>query len=201
MKLINFHGPEGIRAGLVRDGGVPDFAASSLWQGPAPVALSDIAALMSKLGASSGPLLPIESLRLAPVVVAPEKIICVDLNYRRHTVEANMPIPMTSVIFGKFANSLSASGDRIALPLVDHNYDYEAELGVIIGREARDVSAARALDHVAGYCRANDPSARGAQLTTNQWIIGKKTPVWLKRGDEVTIDIAGLGVLTHTLVA
>jgi 2-keto-4-pentenoate hydratase/2-oxohepta-3-ene-1,7-dioic acid hydratase in catechol pathway len=70
-------------------------------------------------------------LRPAPVVVAPEKIICVGLNYRRHAVEANMPIPTTPVIFGKFANSLSASGD-------------------CVGREARDVSVARALGYVAG---------------------------------------------------
>jgi 2-keto-4-pentenoate hydratase/2-oxohepta-3-ene-1,7-dioic acid hydratase in catechol pathway len=279
MKLINFHGPEGIRAGLVRDGGVQDLAASELWQGPAPVTLSDIAALAAKFGAPPGPLVPIESLRLAPVVVAPEKIICVGLNYRRHAVEANMPIPTTPVIFGKFANSLSASGDRVALPAVDHKYDYEAELGVIIGREARDVTVDQALDYVAGYCCANDLSARGAQLATSQWMIGKmldgflplgpflvttddiqdpqslriqcrvngevrqdsstsdmifsvaeiiaflsrhaalkpgdvivtgtpegvamghKTPVWLKPGDEVTIDIAGLGVLTNTLIA
>src|SRR5260370_29544741 len=95
MKLINFHGPEGIRAGLVRDGGVQDLAASDFWQGPAPVALSDIAALAAKFGASPRPLLPIGSLRLAPVVVAPREIICVGVSYRRHPVEANIPIPTT----------------------------------------------------------------------------------------------------------
>ena len=277
MKLINFYGSEGVQAGLVRDGGIEDLAASNLWQGPAPVALSDVSALARKLRAPASPLVPIKSLRLAPVVVTPEKIICVGLNYRRHAIEANMPIPTTPVIFGKFANSLSASGDRIALPTVDFEYDYEAELGVIIGREARDVTVDRALDFVAGYCCANDLSARGAQLATSQWMIGKmldgflplgpylvttddipdpqalrivcqvngevrqlswtsdmifsvaeivaflsryatlkpgdviitgtpegvqmgqKTPVWLKPGDEVAIDITGLGVLTNTL--
>ena len=79
MKLINFHGSEGIRAGLVHDGGVEDLAASILWQGPAPVALSDISALAARIGAPASPLVPMESLRLAPVVVAPEKIICVGL--------------------------------------------------------------------------------------------------------------------------
>ena len=277
MKLVNFYGSEGIQAGLVHDGGVEDLAVSGLWQGPAPVALSDISALAAKFAAPASPLVPMESLRLAPVVVAPEKIICVGLNYRRHAVEANMPIPTTPVIFGKFANSLSASGDRIALPTVDFKYDYEAELGVIIGREARDVSVDQALDSVGGYCCANDLSARSAQLATSQWMIGKMldgflplgpflvttddipdpqalriqcrvngevrqlsstsdmifsvaeiiaflsryatlkpgdviitgtpegvlmghtTPIWLKPGDEVAIDIAGLGVLTNTL--
>src|SRR5260370_797004 len=103
-----------------------------------------------------------ESLRLAPVVVAPEKIICVGLNYRRHAVEANMPIPTTPVIFGKFANSLSASRDRIALPAVDFKYDYEAELGVIIGREALDVAVDQALASAAGHCDPHDLSARDA---------------------------------------
>jgi 2-keto-4-pentenoate hydratase/2-oxohepta-3-ene-1,7-dioic acid hydratase in catechol pathway len=279
MKLINFHGSEGIRAGLVRDGGVQDLAASDLWRGPAPVALSDISALGAKIREPASPIVPMESLRLAPAVMAPEKIICVGLNYRRHAIEANMPIPTTPVIFGKFANSLSASGDRIVLPAVDFKYDYEAELGVIIGREARDVSVGHALDFVAGYCCANDLSARGAQLATSQWMIGKmldgflplgpflvttddipdpqalriqcrvngevrqasstsdmifsvaeiiaflsryatlkpgdvivtgtpegvlmgrQAPVWLKLGDEVAIDIAGLGVLTNTLTA
>ena len=277
MKLINFYGSEGVQAGLVRDGGIEDLAASNLWQGPAPVALSDVSALARKLRAPASPLVPIKSLRLAPVVVTPEKIICVGLNYRRHAIEANMPIPTTPVIFGKFANSLSASGDRIALSTVDFEYDYEAELGVVIGREARDVSVDRALDFVAGYCCANDLSARGAQLATSQWMIGKmldgflplgpylvttddipdpqalrivcqvngevrqlswtsdmifsvaeivaflsryatlksgdviitgtpegvqmgqKAPAWLKPGDEVAIDITGLGVLTNTL--
>ena len=182
MKLINFHGSEGIQAGVLHEGGVEDLAASDLWQGPAPVALNDISALAAKIGAPASPLVPMESLRLAPVVVAPEKIICVGLNYHRHAVEANMPIPTTPVIFGKFANSLSASGDHIALPTVDFKYDYEAELGVIIGREARDVSVDRALDSVAGYCCANDLSARGAQLATSQWMIGKMFDGFLPLG-------------------
>src|ERR1700751_4634978 len=173
MKLVNFYGSEGVQAGLVRDGGIEDLAASNLWQGPAPVALCDISALAGKLRGPASPLVPIKSLLLAPVVVTPEKIICVGLNYRRHAIEANMPIPTTPVIFGKFANSLSASGQRIALPTVDVEYDYEAELGVVIGREARDVSVDRALDFVAGYCCANDLSARSAQLAPSQWMIGK----------------------------
>jgi 2-keto-4-pentenoate hydratase/2-oxohepta-3-ene-1,7-dioic acid hydratase in catechol pathway len=280
MKLVNFHAEDGsIRTGYLRAGGVEDLAASNIWHGPAPVGLAAIDELSSRIGASDSVLSPIESLRLAPVVIAPEKIICVGLNYRRHAIEANMPIPTTPVIFGKFANSLSASGDRVVLPEIDTKYDYEAELGVVIGRAARNISADRALDYVAGYSCANDLSARGAQLATSQWMIGKmldgflplgpflvtpdevpnpqalrircrvngevrqdsstsdmifsvaeiiaflsrhvtlksgdvivtgtpegvlmgrKSPMWLKPGDEISVEIDGLGILTNTLTA
>jgi 2-keto-4-pentenoate hydratase/2-oxohepta-3-ene-1,7-dioic acid hydratase in catechol pathway len=182
MKLINFHAADGIRAGLVRDGGIEDLALSGLWQGPAPVANTDILALAAQTGTAGSPLIPLASLRLAPVVTAPEKILCVGLNYRRHAVEAGMAIPTTPVIFGKFANSLAAHGDVVSLPPVDFKYDYEAELGVIIGAEARDVSVEAALGYVAGYCCANDLSARGAQLATSQWMIGKMLDGFLPLG-------------------
>jgi 2-keto-4-pentenoate hydratase/2-oxohepta-3-ene-1,7-dioic acid hydratase in catechol pathway len=182
MKLINFHAADGIRAGLIRDGGVEDLAASGLWNGPAPVAKADIQTLSAQTATAKSALIPLASLRLAPVVTAPEKILCVGLNYRRHAIEANMAIPTTPVIFGKFANSLAAHGDVVALPPVDVKYDYEAELGVIIGVEARDVSVDNALDHVAGYCCANDLSARGAQLATSQWMIGKMLDGFLPLG-------------------
>ncbi|SEM90503.1 2-keto-4-pentenoate hydratase/2-oxohepta-3-ene-1,7-dioic acid hydratase (catechol pathway) [Loktanella fryxellensis] len=182
MKLVNFHAADGIRAGLVRDGGVEDLAASGLWTGTLPVARAEIAALSARTTVAQSPLIALDSLRLAPVVVSPEKIICVGLNYRRHAVEAKMAIPTTPVIFGKFANSLSAHGDRVALPSVDDRYDYEAELAVVIGTAARDVSVADALTHVAGYCCANDLSARGAQLATSQWMIGKMLDGFLPLG-------------------
>ncbi len=182
MKLINFHAADGVRAGLLRDGGVEDLKASGLWQGPAPVAKADILALAAQTATAKSPLIPLASLRLAPVVTAPEKILCVGLNYRRHAVEAGMAIPTTPVIFGKFANSLASHGDVVSLPPVDFKYDYEAELGVVIGAEARDVPVEAALEYVAGYCCANDLSARGAQLATSQWMIGKMLDGFLPLG-------------------
>lgn len=113
---------------------------------------------------------------------AKQKIICVGLNYRRHALEAGFPVPTTPVIFGKFANSLAGSGTSVALPDVDTEYDFEAELGVIIGRAARNVPVEAALDYVAGYCCANDLSARDAQLATSQWMIGKMLDGFLPLG-------------------
>jgi 2-keto-4-pentenoate hydratase/2-oxohepta-3-ene-1,7-dioic acid hydratase in catechol pathway len=182
MKLLNFHAADGIRAGLAREGGIEDLAASGHWHGPVPVSLDEIRQLGERIGEPKSALIPMEGLLLAPVVIAPEKLICVGLNYRRHAVEAHMDIPTSPALFGKFANSLSAQGADIALPPVDFKYDYEAELGVVIGREAREVSQADALGYVAGYCCINDLSARGMQLATSQWMAGKILDGFLPTG-------------------
>lgn len=182
MKLVNFHARDGIRAGRLIEGGVEDLAAAGLWRGPAPVDLAKLRTIAEATGRHVDGLLSLRDLRIAPPVIAPEKIICVGLNYRRHAIEANMPIPTVPVIFGKFANSLGAPGDRVQLPQIDTMYDYEAELGVIIGRTARDVQVENALAYVAGYCCANDLSARGAQLATSQWMIGKAIDGFLPLG-------------------
>ena len=173
MKLLNFLVEGEVRAGLVRDGGVEDLSASGLWHGPVPVKREELAEIAQRLSTPTSPTLPLDSLRVAPVVIAPEKIICVGLNYRRHAAEAHMEIPAVPAIFGKFANSLSAHRAKIALPPVDYKYDYEAELGVVMGREAWQISEADALSYVAGYCCVNDLSARGPQLATTQWMAGK----------------------------
>jgi 2-keto-4-pentenoate hydratase/2-oxohepta-3-ene-1,7-dioic acid hydratase in catechol pathway len=182
MKLVNFHARDGIRTGRLIEGGVEDLAAAGLWRGPVPVDLAALRTISSAAESRVDGLLSLKDLLLAPAVIKPEKIICVGLNYRRHAIEANMPIPTVPVIFGKFANSLAASGDRVCLPQIDTKYDYEAELGVVIGREARDVRVESALDYVAGYCCANDLSARGAQLATSQWTIGKALDGFLPLG-------------------
>ncbi|RDI97331.1 FAA hydrolase family protein [Dyella solisilvae] len=182
MKLLNFHASDGIRAGLLRPAGVEDLARSGHWQGPLPTSRDGIEQLAARLGEAPAELLPLESLRLAPVVLAPEKVICIGLNYRRHAASAQMSLPKAPSIYGKFANSLSAHGAEVALPVVDHKYDYEAELGVIIGKEARDVPESRALDVVAGYCCVNDLSARSLQLATSQWTAGKMLDGFLPVG-------------------
>jgi 2-keto-4-pentenoate hydratase/2-oxohepta-3-ene-1,7-dioic acid hydratase in catechol pathway len=279
MKLLNFRTEQGIRAGLLREDGVEDLAASGHWHGPAPFALEDLRWLAERVREPASGRVPLECLHLAPAVVAPEKLICVGLNYRRHAMESGMDIPVVPAIFGKFANSLSAHRANVELPSVDYKYDYEAELAVVIGREARDVPQSDALAYVAGYCCSNDLSARGAQLATSQWMagkildgflplgpclvtaddipdpqaltircfvngeckqnsstadmifsvaaiiaflsrlitlkpgdviatgtpagvqMGKKNPDWLKAGDEVSVEIDGLGRLTSHLVA
>jgi 2-keto-4-pentenoate hydratase/2-oxohepta-3-ene-1,7-dioic acid hydratase in catechol pathway len=108
-----------------------------------------------------------------PCVAQPGKIICVGLNYRRHAVESGMAIPTTPVLFSKFSNTIEAPGKQVVLPVNAVEYDYEAELGVVIGQRAKNVSEQEALNYVLGYCNINDLSARDLQMRTSQWLLGK----------------------------
>jgi 2-keto-4-pentenoate hydratase/2-oxohepta-3-ene-1,7-dioic acid hydratase in catechol pathway len=115
------------------------------------------------------------SLEYGPVVTRPEKIVCVGLNYRRHAKEVNLPIPNQPVLFSKFNNTLSAHNKAITLPVeVATKFDYETELVIVIGKQAKNVSEASALSSVAGYCTGNDFSARDLQFDRGgQWMVGK----------------------------
>jgi len=106
----------------------------------------------------------------------PGKIVCVGLNYKEHVEEAGEKLPRTPILFNKYNNTLAAHNCTIRLPPreVSYKFDYETELVVVIGKTARNVSPAEALDHVAGYAAGNDFSARDLQLETGgQWMIGK----------------------------
>lgn len=106
-------------------------------------------------------------------VVNPNKIICVGLNYRQHAEETNAPIPKYPILFNKFNNGIAAHEDDIILPKSSDEVDYEAELGIVIGKITKDVSEEEALDYVFGFCAVNDLSARDLQLKTPQWMLGK----------------------------
>lgn len=219
------------------------------------------------------------TLTYGPCVPNPGKIICVGLNYRRHAIESGMAIPTLPILFSKFSNTIAAPREKIVLPANAVEYDYEAELGVVIGKRAKNISQQDALNYVLGYCNINDLSARDLQMRTTQWLLGKtldqfspvgpylvtadeipdpqtldircwvngdlrqnsttadmvfsvaylvsyisqymtlepgdvistgtpegvvlgmKEKQWLKPGDEVTIEVAGLGRLTNTMIA
>ncbi|SDX56787.1 fumarylacetoacetate hydrolase family protein [Paenibacillus sp. PDC88] len=118
-------------------------------------------------------ILPEDEVSYAPCVTHPSKIICVGLNYRRHAEETNAAIPEYPILFNKFNNTLAAHGEDIPLPRVSSEVDYEAELVIVIGKEAKYVTQADALDYVYGYCNVNDLSARDLQMRTPQWLLGK----------------------------
>ncbi|MGG3563998.1 fumarylacetoacetate hydrolase family protein [Neobacillus rhizosphaerae] len=113
------------------------------------------------------------SLEITPCVPKSAKIICVGLNYRKHAKESNMDVPKTPILFNKFSNSLAGHNEKVELPADSKQVDFEAELGIVIGKKAKGVSREQALDYVAGYCNANDLSARDLQFRTNQWLLGK----------------------------
>ncbi|MHC1718678.1 MAG: fumarylacetoacetate hydrolase family protein [Acidaminococcaceae bacterium] len=109
----------------------------------------------------------------APCVTNPEKIICIGLNYLDHANESKMEIPLSPVVFSKFNNSLAAHQQEILLPLNAKQFDYEAELVIVIGKTAENVSRENAMSHIFGYTIGNDLSARDLQFRTGQWLLGK----------------------------
>ncbi len=127
----------------------------------------------------------------APCVPSAGKVLCVGLNYRKHALETNAPIPKKPILFSKFSDTVAAHLEDIPLPKETAQLDYEAELAIVIGKTANHVSEDKALDYVFGYCAANDLSARDLQLRTSQWLLGKTLPKfapigpWLVTADEI----------------
>jgi 2,4-didehydro-3-deoxy-L-rhamnonate hydrolase len=103
----------------------------------------------------------------------PGKIVCVGLNYRDHAEEQGVELPAEPLFFAKFPTALIGPGDPIVIPSFVTQCDYEAELGVVIGSRAKDVSRESALEAVRGYLCANDVSARDLQFGDGQWTRGK----------------------------
>jgi 2-keto-4-pentenoate hydratase/2-oxohepta-3-ene-1,7-dioic acid hydratase in catechol pathway len=126
---------------------------------------------------------------LAPVP-RPGKLICIGLNYRDHAAESNMPLPERPVVFSKFATAVIAPGEPVILPATSTQVDYEAELAVVIGRRAKNVSSANAVDYVLGYTAFNDVSARDFQFADGQWQRGKSCDTFAPMGPKiVTADV------------
>jgi len=119
------------------------------------------------------------------MIPLPQKIVCVGLNYRDHAEEQGVGLPERPLLFAKWPNTLIGDGDAIRLPSISKNVDYEAELGVVIGRRASAVSAADALDFVDGYVVANDVSGRDLQFSDGQWVRGKSLDTFLPVSDLV----------------
>ena len=142
---------------------------------------------------------PLNAVTVLAPLARPGKIIAVGLNYRDHALETKQPIPTTPIIFAKFPSSINGPEADVVLPGDDPQSDYEAELAVVIGRKAKAVSEADALNYVAGYMPLNDVSARRWQFADKQWVRGKSpdtfcpTGPWLTTRDEVS-DPHALGI-------
>ena len=172
MRLVTYESDRGPRAGVFRHGGVVDAwealggDGSGLRQLLGSGQLGELAAAVAGGERLSG-------VDLLPPIPDPEKIVGIGLNYRAHAAEAGLEPPASPTFFGKFANALRADGATVALPGASQKVDYEAEIAFVVGRRARDVSEADALDHLAGYTLFNDLSARDLQFATPQWMPGK----------------------------
>ena len=190
MKLLRY-GPVGQeKPGLLHDGGVRDL--SGHIDDLSGDALSD--ATLAKLRAIDPANLPIvaDVSRIGACVGHVGKFICIGLNYADHAAESGMELPAEPVIFFKATSAIIGPNDTVHIPRNSEKTDWEVELGVVIGKEAKYISAAEALDHVAGYCVINDLSERDFQLhRSGQWVKGKSAdtfgPIgpWLVTRDEM----------------
>jgi 2-keto-4-pentenoate hydratase/2-oxohepta-3-ene-1,7-dioic acid hydratase in catechol pathway len=130
--------------------------------------------------------------RLGPCAGSVGKFLCIGLNYSDHAAESGMAVPAEPVLFMKATSAICGPNDDVVIPMGSQKTDWEVELGVVIGKEARYVHKEDALSHVAGYCVVNDLSERAFQLEgTGQWVKGKSAdtfgPIgpWLVTTDEV----------------
>jgi len=190
MKLIRFGDPGREKPGAIDDWGVMRDLSSEIedWAGPALAAAT--VARVRDLNIEAFPSVP-QGTRLGPCVGGTRKIVCIGLNYADHAAETGAKAPDEPMIFLK-ACEPTGPDDDLPLPRGSMKTDWEVELAVVIGRRAAYVEEAEAMDHVAGYCVANDYSERAWQLEgTGTWDKGKGcdgfAPLgpWLVTKDEV----------------
>ncbi|MDQ0455728.1 fumarylacetoacetate hydrolase family protein [Rhizobium paknamense] len=199
MKFLR-HGPAGAEKpgllaadGTIRDlsGHVADLSGAAL----SPEALA-------KLGALDVDSLPVvnAATRLGPCVAGTGKFICIGLNYSDHAAETGATVPPEPVIFMKATSAIVGPNDDVLIPRGSEKTDWEVELAIVIGKTAKYVSEAEALDYVAGYCVSHDVSERAFQTErSGQWTKGKSCdtfgPIgpWLVTKDEIA-DPQNLGM-------
>ncbi|MBU9580046.1 ureidoglycolate lyase [Ralstonia mannitolilytica] len=191
MKLLRF-GPPGEEkpglldaSGTIRDlSGIVDDIAGHVLSDASLARLRDVDP--STLPAVGG------QPRIGPCVGRVGKFICIGLNYADHAAESGLPVPSEPVVFNKWTSAICGPNDDIEIPRGSVKTDWEVELGVVIGKPAKYIDEANALDYVAGYCIVNDISEREWQLERGgQWDKGKGFDTfgplgpWLVTRDEV----------------
>jgi 2-keto-4-pentenoate hydratase/2-oxohepta-3-ene-1,7-dioic acid hydratase in catechol pathway len=210
MRLLTIQSKSGLTLGVKTEKGIVDVAAakkSFREESDLPTTLDEVikggeaatsmlekfvANLLQNWDENVEGLLEEASISFGPAVTAPGKIICVGLNYRKHAEESGMALPEIPILFSKFNNALTGHGQAILLPGDGEQFDYEAELAIVIGKQARNIARESALSHVFGYSNANDFSGRDLQFRTGQWLLGKSYDTWCPVGpyivtaDEIT---------------
>ncbi len=181
LKFVNFQLNNQIRLGVKVKNGIMDIAqVSDAYSLGVPKTIEQIIAAgksvsekLQKYAESTSFLIDEDNIVYAPCVTNPEKIICIGLNYLDHANESKMEIPLSPVVFSKFSNALAGNKQEILLPINAKQFDYEAELVIVIGKTAESVSRENAMSYIFGYTIGNDLSARDLQFRTGQWLLGK----------------------------
>ena len=191
MKLVRFGSIGQEKPGLVGgDGRVRDLSAH-ITDVTGAVLGDESLAKLAALNVHSLPVVD-EGVRFGACVGSVGKFMAIGLNYSDHAKEAGMDEPREPMLFTKYTSCLSGANDDVILPRSSTKADWEAELGFVIGKTAKYVDEASALDHIAGYFVVNDVSERAFQTEgTGQWVKGKSCDtfgpigLWLVTRDEV----------------
>jgi 2,4-didehydro-3-deoxy-L-rhamnonate hydrolase len=144
--------------------------------------VSQIRELGQSSGAVKSYLVEFSDIHFHPPVMRPLKLIGIGLNYKDHAAEVNLPLPKLPLIFGMYSNAITAHELPIVIPPMSKQVDYEAELGVVIGRTGRHVPVDDALQYVAGYTIIHDVSARDLQFSDGQWLRAKSFDTFAPMG-------------------
>lgn len=126
-----------------------------------------------------------DEITICAPIPRPGKIICIGLNYRNHAIESGMEIPKSPIVFSKFSSCAIGVNEAILLPAHSEQVDYEAELAVVIGRKAKNVTRENAMNYIFGYTNLNDISARDFQFADGQWQRGKSCDTFAPIGEFV----------------
>ncbi|HEY4094092.1 MAG TPA: fumarylacetoacetate hydrolase family protein [Baekduia sp.] len=191
MKIVRYVAEGGEpRTGILRDEGIADAGT-----------LSPVELIAGGADPVAGAVTPLAGATLLAPVARPPKFLAIGLNYADHAAEANLATPEFPVVFAKLGSSVNGPFDAVELPRVSDQLDYEGELGFVVGRRCRHVSAAEAPSVIAGFLVVNDVSVRDWQTRTPQWTLGKSFdthgPIgpWLTTADEIG-DPHALGIRT-----
>jgi 2-keto-4-pentenoate hydratase/2-oxohepta-3-ene-1,7-dioic acid hydratase in catechol pathway len=203
LRVVNFRVGDKPSYGLVTDNGVIDCGArlgkhADLY---ALLHAGDLAALETHDSAEAD--YTLDEIRLLPTISNPAaKFLCIGINYRPHMLEMGRDLPEYPVVFVRFASSFVGHREPLIRPRASQKFDFEGELAVVIGKRARHVPRARALDHVAGFSCLNDGSVRDFQRHSGQFTPGKNFVAsgamgpWIVTRDEIS-DPAGLSLETR----
>ncbi|HEV3151411.1 MAG TPA: fumarylacetoacetate hydrolase family protein [Acidobacteriaceae bacterium] len=184
MKLITFRRSTGAapEPGVLQKNAVYPLTPLGYADAESFIAAGEKALASTKAMTSQSASVPLSSVQLLSPLLHPQRIFCVGLNYQDHATESKMAVQAVPTIFMKLPSAITGPDSDIVLPDNSTQPDYEAELAVVIGRSARNVTRDNWRQYVFGYTILNDVSARDVQLATSQWTLGKSFPTFCPIG-------------------
>jgi 2-keto-4-pentenoate hydratase/2-oxohepta-3-ene-1,7-dioic acid hydratase in catechol pathway len=181
MKFVSFTYKSGeVQGGLLQGDAVQPIRHSGADDVFAHIASGDA------VPAFEGDPIPLVDVVLVAPLQRPPRIFGIGLNYREHAAESKMTVQSVPTVFMKLSSSIVGTGGEVLLPPDATDPDYEAELGVVIGKAGHRIAAEDWEQFVFGYTIVNDVSARGVQLSTSQWTLGKSFPTFTPMGPYIT---------------